>query len=157
MYCIPLRHRPLVEVKTPRANLSRYATQRATCLSHELVRRRVVKRHTRGRDRPRGYGGGGLCRAIVSDEKDLAPWRVRCDDLVQQADQLRTRVAGRTHPVHVAEDRVTHASAPPLPGGVYIMMRDDETSGQTGADVLGITRATVQTEVAQVWRRLRHD
>ena len=117
------------------------------------MRRRAVKRHARVRDRPRGHGVGGMCRAIVRDEKDLAPWGVRRDDLVHEADQLRTRVAGRTHAVHFAENRLTRASVPPMPRGVHIRMRDEDTSVQTGADVLGITRAPVQTEVAQVRRR----
>ena len=112
-----------------------------------------MKRHTRVRDRPRGHGVGGLCGAIVRDEKDLATCGVRRDDLVHEADQLCTRVPGRTHAVHVAENRLTRASAPPMRRGIYIRMRDEYTSVQTGADVLGITRATVQTEVAQVWRR----
>ena len=112
-----------------------------------------MKRYARVRDQPRGHGVGGMCRAIVRDEMHLAPWGVRRDDLVHEADQLCTRVPGRTHAVHFAENRLTHASVPPMRPGVYIRMRDEDTSVQTGADVLGIIRATVQTEVAQLRRR----
>ena len=109
-----------------------------------------MKRDARERAAPRGHGVGCMCRAIVRDEKDLAPWGVRRNYLVHQAGQLRTRVPGRTHAVHCAENWLTLAPVPPMRRRVYIRMRADETSGQTAADGLGITRATVQSQVAQV-------